>query len=76
LLGVPEEAVRGIMKKNLGLSESKEVDDFEVLTFHDLEASTREEVEYLRNHPLSLSTVRVTGWIHDTDTGLLKKIVE
>ncbi|KAM0264134.1 hypothetical protein ACHAQJ_000879 [Trichoderma viride] len=75
VLGIPEEAVRGIMKKNLGLEESKEVDNFEALTFHALEASTREEVEYLRNHPLSLSTVRVTGWIHDTDTGLLRKVV-
>ncbi|KAL7930436.1 carbonic anhydrase [Trichoderma chlorosporum] len=75
LLGVPEEAVRGIMKKNLGLTESKEVDDFEIMTFFDLEKSTREEVEYLRHHPLALKSVRVTGWIHDTDTGLLKKVV-
>ncbi|EHK18910.1 uncharacterized protein TRIVIDRAFT_43552 [Trichoderma virens Gv29-8] len=75
LLGVPSEVVHDIMMKNLGLTDSKDVDNFEVLTFHDLEASTREEVEYLRNHPLALSKVRVTGWIHDTDTGLLKKVV-
>lgn len=76
LLGFPEEVVRDIMKKNLGKTESKEVDNFEVWTFFDLEKSTREEVEYLRNHPLWLSKIRVTGWIHDTDTGVLKKIVE
>ncbi|KAL9468646.1 hypothetical protein ACSS6W_010340 [Trichoderma asperelloides] len=76
LLGVPQEAVHGIMKKNLGVEESKDVDNFDVLTFHDLEASTREEVEYLRNHPLWLSKIKVTGWIQDTDTGALKKIVE
>ncbi|KAL6820947.1 carbonic anhydrase [Trichoderma sp. SZMC 28015] len=76
LLGVPSEVVQDIMKKNLGLAESKDVDNFEVLTFHDLEASTREEVEYLRNHPFWRSHIRVTGWIHDTDTGVLKKIVE
>ncbi|EHK45800.1 hypothetical protein TRIATDRAFT_307825 [Trichoderma atroviride IMI 206040] len=63
LLGVPEEAVRGMMKKNLGVEESKE-------------ASTREEVEHLRKHPLWLSKIKVTGWIQDTDTGVLKKIVE
>ncbi|KAL7900753.1 carbonic anhydrase [Trichoderma sp. SZMC 28014] len=76
LLGVPEEAVHGIMKKNLGVEESKEVDNFDVLTFFDLEASTREEVEHLRNHPLWLSKIKLTGWIQDTDTGALKKIVE
>ncbi|KAL6866843.1 carbonic anhydrase [Trichoderma novae-zelandiae] len=76
LLGVPEDAVHGIMKRNLGLTKSKEVDNLEVLTFFDLEKSTREEVEYLRNHPLAWKKVRVTGWIHDTDTGVLSKVVE
>ncbi|OTA01067.1 beta carbonic anhydrase clade D [Trichoderma parareesei] len=76
LLGVPEEVVHGIMKKNLGLTESKDVDDFGVLTFLELEKSTREEVEYLRNHPLAWKQWRVTGWIHDMDTELLRKIVE
>ena len=76
LLDVPEDVVHGIMKKNLGFGESREVDDFEVLTFFDLEKPTREEVEYLRNHPLAWKKVRVTGWIHDTDTGVLNKVVE
>ncbi|KAL6882989.1 carbonic anhydrase [Trichoderma longibrachiatum] len=31
LLGVPGEVVYGIMKKNLGLAESEEVEDFEIV---------------------------------------------
>ncbi|KAK1244482.1 hypothetical protein MKX07_003281 [Trichoderma sp. CBMAI-0711] len=75
-LRLTQEVVHGIMKKNLGLTESKDVDDFGVLTFLELEKSTREEVEYLRNHPLAWKQWRVTGWIHDMDTELLRKIVE
>jgi carbonic anhydrase len=76
LLGVPEEVVHGIMTKNLGLTESKDVDDFGVMIFLELGESTREEVEGLRSHPVAWKKVRVTGRIHDTDTELLRKIVE
>ncbi|ETR98603.1 hypothetical protein M419DRAFT_133281 [Trichoderma reesei RUT C-30] len=71
-----KEVVHGIMTKNLGLTESKDVDDFGVMIFLELGESTREEVEGLRSHPVAWKKVRVTGRIHDTDTELLRKIVE
>lgn len=74
LLGVTTEFAHGIIKQNLGLTESKDVDNFEIQGIADLEESAKEDVAYLRNHPVSLPHVRVTGWIHDTDSGLLKKV--
>lgn len=76
LLGVSSEAVREAFKKNLGVTESKEVDSFDVGPISDLEKSAEEDVKYLREHPLGLKHVHVTGWIHDTDSGLLKKVME
>ena len=76
MLAATTELAHQVMKKNLGLADSREVDGFEVMPIADLEQSAREDVEYLRNHPLALGKVRVTGWIHDLDTGLIKKVVE
>ncbi|RAO70458.1 uncharacterized protein BHQ10_006470 [Talaromyces amestolkiae] len=77
LLGVTTEMAHGIIKKNLGLANSTEdLDNFEVFPIADLEESLKEDVAYLRHHPLAMKKVRVTGWIHDTDTGVLKQVVQ
>ncbi|GAM35153.1 hypothetical protein TCE0_017f03257 [Talaromyces pinophilus] len=77
LLGVTTQMAHGIIKKNLGLTEAtKDLDSFEVFPIADLEESLKDDVAYLRHHPLALEKVTVTGWIHDTDTGLLKQVVQ
>lgn len=77
LLGVTTEMAHGIIKENLGLEDSnKDLQAFEIIPIADLEESLKEDVAYLKHHPLALEKVRVTGWIHDTDTGLLKKVVQ
>lgn len=77
LLGVTTEMAHGIIKKNLGLADStKDLNDFEILPIANLDDSLKEDVTYLRHHLLALKGVTVTGWIHYTDTGLLKKIVQ
>jgi carbonic anhydrase len=76
LLGVPTEVVHSVMKKNMGLNESADVDSFDIIPISNLEESAKEDVEFLRNHPLALKKVRITGWIFDTDTGLINKIVD
>lgn len=76
LLGVTTQMAHGIIKKNLGLADAtKDLDSFEVFSIADLEESLKEDVAYLRHHPLALEKVRVTGWIHDTDTGLFKQVI-
>lgn len=72
----PDDVIRQVMKQGLGLTESKEVDEFVPMSFDDPEQSARAGVEYLRNSPLWKKGVRVTGWVFDTDTGAVKKVVE
>jgi carbonic anhydrase len=76
MLGATTELAHEVMKKNLGASASRKVDEFDPLPIADLQTSAEEDVAYLRQHPLALQKVRVTGWIHDTDTGRIKKVVE
>lgn len=76
LLGVTNEFAREVVKKNLGITQSEAVDSLDIISITNLEQSAKDDVEYLRKHPLAIKHVRVTGWIHDTDTGLLTKVVE
>ncbi len=76
LLGGNTEIVHQVMKKNLGVTESKAVNDFEVLPIADLEESAKEDVAYLHNHELSLKKVRVTDGFMTSKTGILKKVVD
>ena len=75
LLGVNADVARQVIKQNLGITESKDVDAFEVFPITDLDKSTAEDVEFYRNHPLMMPKIRVTGWIYDTDSGSLMQIV-
>ncbi|KAL1761817.1 carbonic anhydrase [Schizophyllum commune] len=46
------------------------VDSFDsFLDFKDLEGSVREDVEFLKSHPLILKDTPVTGWIYDVKSG-------
>lgn len=42
--------------------------------FHDTEASVRRSVGLIRNHPLMPKDVRVSGYVIDSETGLLSEI--
>lgn len=75
LIGVSTEAGHSIIKKNLGLTESEDVDKFPILGIDNLEKSLEEAVEYMRKHPLLMKRIRVTGWIYDTDAGILNKVI-
>jgi carbonic anhydrase len=76
LLGATNKMGRELLKANLGIKESEELDNMDFLPIEDLEKATKDDVEYYRNHKLRLAKVKVSGWIHDVDTGIIKKIVE
>ena len=76
MLKATTELAHSVMKENLGRNESKDIDEFEVMPIEDLQKSAEDDVMFLRNHPLALGKVKVTGWILDIDTGLLKRVVD
>lgn len=76
LFGVTNEIGRHIIKESMGVSQSDFIDNYDFMPISDLEQSAKEEVEFLRNHETYVKKTKITGWIHDTDTGLIKKVVE
>jgi carbonic anhydrase len=76
LLGPTNEMAREIIKNNSGIERSEELEDMDFLPFESLEKAVKEDAEWFRNHKLKLGKVKVTGWIHDIDTGVVRKIVE
>ncbi|KAG5353474.1 hypothetical protein C0989_006632, partial [Termitomyces sp. Mn162] len=45
------------------------VDQIHFLEFSDLEKSVKDDVEFLKEHPLVLKDTIVTGWIYHVETG-------
>jgi carbonic anhydrase len=60
-LGATNEMVHTAMKANLGADKAADVDSFEALPIANWEQSAHDDIEYLRNHSLAPSHVKVTG---------------
>jgi carbonic anhydrase len=48
---------------------SQDVDPIDFGAFPDLEASVRDDVEFLKSSPLVLKNIPITGWIYEVETG-------
>lgn len=46
-----------------------DVDAIDFLEFADLEKSVRDDVGWLREHPLVLPESQITGWVYEVETG-------
>lgn len=68
--------VHQVMTQNLGETAAEEISEFDPLPIANLKESAEQDVAFLRQHPLALSKIRVTGWIFDTETGKVEKVVE
>ncbi|PCH39405.1 carbonic anhydrase [Wolfiporia cocos MD-104 SS10] len=51
------------------------VNHTDFLEFTDLEASVKEDVQFLQNHPLVLPETTITGWVYEVETGRIRQIV-
>lgn len=41
----------------------------------DVERSVREDIQYLKDHPLILDDSVITGWVYDVKDGKLTEVV-
>jgi carbonic anhydrase len=65
---------KDLVKKNKGDEAAKEVEDIDFLTFPDLEAEVKKDVEWLQSKAVEQG-IRFTGWVYEVETGRAKKIV-
>ncbi|KAF9650707.1 carbonic anhydrase [Thelephora ganbajun] len=51
------------------------VDAIQFLEFSDLDKAVKEEVEYVKVHPLILKETEVTGWVYHVESGKVRRVV-
>ena len=51
------------------------IDAIAFLPFRDLEKSVKDDVEYLKEHPLVVADTTITGWVWDVKDGKITKVV-
>lgn len=52
-----------------------EIEGIDFLPFDNLEQSVRDDVEWLKSHPLVLKETVITGWTYDVKTGKVSQVV-
>jgi len=65
---------RGVVTKNLGADKQALVDQIAFLPFTNLEKSVKDDVQFIKDHPL-LNGKSVSGYIYEVETGAIKKVV-
>ncbi|KAF2792859.1 carbonic anhydrase [Melanomma pulvis-pyrius CBS 109.77] len=68
------ETARDLVKKNKGDKAAEEVKDLNFLTFADLEAQVKDDVEWLKSRAVE-EGITITGWVYECETGKAKRIV-
>ncbi|KAF8334127.1 carbonic anhydrase [Cantharellus anzutake] len=51
------------------------VESIAFLAFSNLDQSVKDDVSFLKEHPLVLPETVITGWIHDVKDGSIKQVV-
>ncbi len=62
------------IRTDLGDAAAEEAARHDFLPFADLEASVRDDVATIRNHPLIPESILVSGAIYDVNTALLTRV--
>lgn len=52
--------------------QAKEIQAIDFLPFSDLDQSVKDDVAFLKNHPLVVKDSTITGWIHEVETGKVR----
>jgi carbonic anhydrase len=74
MLTFDNETAKDLVKKNKGEVAAKEVEDLDFLTFPDLEAEVKKDVEWLQSKAVEQG-IRFTGWVYEVETGKARKVV-
>lgn len=79
MLTFRDDALRSKIKANPPKPNSRvsdaAVDAIAFLPFPDLEKSVKDDVEFLKEHPLVAADSAISGWVWDVKDGKLNKVV-
>lgn len=64
MLTFDNKTAKDLVRKNKGESAAKEVEHIDFLTFPNLEAKVKEDVEWLKSTAIE-EGIRITGWVYE-----------
>lgn len=78
MLTFTDEQVRNKLKANppkqsVSASDAA-IDAIVLLPFSDVEKSLRDDLQFLKEHPLVKEDTLISGWIHETKDGRMTRI--
>jgi len=69
------EKLKGSAEESEAQKVGAAADGIEFLEFSDLEKSIKEEVEFVKAHPLIVKETEVTGWVYHVESGKVRRVV-
>ncbi|CAE7158052.1 unnamed protein product [Rhizoctonia solani] len=75
MLTFSDQDIRNKLKEAEGPAVAPYADQIAFLSFSSLEQSVKEDVEYIKSHPLVLKDAKVSGWVHEVETGKIRQVV-
>lgn len=69
-----DKTAKDLVRKNKGEAAAKEVEDIDFLTFSDLEAKVKDDVDWLKGTAVEQG-VRITGWVYEVESGVARQVV-
>ncbi|CAE6460856.1 putative protein Mb1315 [Mycobacterium bovis AF2122/97] [Rhizoctonia solani] len=75
MLTFSEKEIRDKIKETEGPSIAPHADQIAFLPFSDVEQSIKEDVEFIRSHPLILKDAKISGWVYEVETGKIRQVV-
>jgi len=63
-----------LVKEHKGEEAAKEIEGIDFLTFSDLEAEVKKDVEWLQSKAIE-DGIRFTGWVYEVETGKARKVI-
>ncbi|QRV95213.1 carbonic anhydrase [Ceratobasidium sp. AG-Ba] len=75
MLTFTDKEIRDKIKTTDGPSTAPYVDQIAFLPFDSVEKSVEEDVQFVKSHPLLLKDAKVSGWVHEVETGRIRQVV-
>lgn len=73
MLTFDNETAKSLVIRNKGEAAAKEVEHLNFLTFSDLEAKVKEDVEWLKRAAIE-EGIRITGWVYEVVAPTMKQM--
>ncbi|CAE6432062.1 hypothetical protein RSOLAG1IB_09069 [Rhizoctonia solani AG-1 IB] len=74
MLTFSDKDIKDKLKESQDPAVAPLIDQIAFLPFSEIEQSVKEDVEYIKSHPLILKDAKVSGWVHEVETGKIRQV--